>query len=120
MLMSRKGLGLEISAEGLSFAVAGGGKTPRVEAGLSLPFAPGTLSLSRREPNVTDARGFVASVREAHLRLLTRERSVCVSLPDATGRVVLLDLEARFKNRDEGLEVIRWKLKKPAWRTSPR
>jgi len=112
MLMSRKGLGLEISAEGLSFAVAGGGKTPRVEAGLSLPFAPGTLSLSRREPNVTDARGFVASVREAHLRLLTRERSVCVSLPDATGRVVLLDLEARFKNREEGLEVIRWKLKK--------
>ena len=112
MLMSGKGLGLELCAEGLSFAVAGGGKTVRLEAGLSLPFAPGTLTLSRREQNVTDPKGFVAAVREAHLRLLTKERTVRVSLPDAVGRVVLLELEARFKSREEGLDVIRWKLKK--------
>lgn len=112
MLISRKSLGLEISATGLSFALASGGKIPQVEAGLSLPFAPGMLSLSRRDPNVTDAKGFVTALREAHLRLLTKERSICVSLPDAVGRVVLLDLEARFKNREEGIDVIRWKLKK--------
>jgi type IV pilus assembly protein PilM len=112
MLMSNKGLGLEFSSEGLSFALAAGGKSLRVTGGLSLPFTPSTLRLSRREPNVTDPQAFVSAVREAHLRLLTKERSVSVSLPDATGRVVLLDLEARFKNRDEGLEIIRWKLKK--------
>jgi type IV pilus assembly protein PilM len=112
MLMSKKGLGLELSNDGLSFALAAGGKTLRLEAGLSLPFLPGTLQFSRREPNVTNPHSFVAQVKEAHLRLLTKERSVSVSLPDATGRVVLLDLEARFKNREEGLDIIRWKLKK--------
>lgn len=112
MLMSGKQVGLEISSAGLSFALASGGKTPRVESGLSLPFAPGMLTLSRRDPNVNDPKGFVAALKEAHLRLLTKEHSVCVSLPDAVGRVVLLDLEARFKNREEGLDVIRWKLKK--------
>lgn len=112
MLRSAKALGLEISNDGLSFAVAGRGKTIALEAGLHQPLAPGTLQLSRREPNVLNGQGFVAAVREGYLRLLTKERTVSVSLPDATGRVVLLDLEARFKNRDEGLDIIRWKLKK--------
>lgn len=112
MLMSKKGLGLELSNEGLGFALVQAGKTLRLEAGQSLPFPPGTLQLSRREPNVTNPRAFVSAVRETYLRLLTRERSLSVSLPDATGRVVLLDLEARFKNREEGLDIIRWKLKK--------
>ena len=112
MLMARKSLGLELSSAGLGFALAAGGKTLGVQAALSLPFAPGTLQLSRREPNVVNPQAFVAAVREAHLRLLTRVRTVSVSLPDAAGRVVLLDLEARFKNREEGVEIIRWKLKK--------
>ncbi|MCM0082020.1 pilus assembly protein PilM [Geomonas sp. Red32] len=112
MILSRKGLGLEVSAEGLSLAVASGGKNLTVQGGLSVPLPPGTLQLSRREPNVLNAAHFVAAVREAHLRLLTKERAASVSLPDAVGRVVLLDLEARFRSREEGLEIIRWKLKK--------
>jgi type IV pilus assembly protein PilM len=112
MLMSGKGLGLEVSAEGLTLALAAGGKTLRVDGGVSAPFPAGTLQLSRREPNVVNAVPFVAAVKEAHLRLLTKERSVSVSLPDAAGRVVILDLEGRFKNREEALDIIRWKLKK--------
>ena len=112
MLMSRKGLGLEISGEGLSLALASGAKGLRLEGGLSLALPPGTLQLSRREPNVLNPQAFVAAVKEAHLRLLTKERTVSVSLPDAVGRVVLLELEARFKNREEGMDIIRWKLKK--------
>jgi type IV pilus assembly protein PilM len=112
MLMSRRGVGLELSGDGLSFAVASGGKSLKVEAGLSVPLPAGTLHLSRRDPNVANPQAFVAAVREAHLRLLAKERTVSVSLPDGTGRVVLLDLEARFKNREEGLDIIRWKLKK--------
>ena len=110
--MSKKGLGLELSSQGVSFAMAAGGKSLRLEAGLSLPFPPGTLQLSRREPNVINPQAFVGKLREAHQRLLTQERAVSVSLPEATGRVMLLDLEARFKNREEGLDIIRWKLKK--------
>jgi len=110
--VSKKGLGLELSSQGVSFAMAAGGKSLRLEAGLSLPFPPGTLQLSRREPNVINPQAFVGKLREAHQRLLTQERAVSVSLPEATGRVMLLDLEARFKNREEGLDIIRWKLKK--------
>jgi type IV pilus assembly protein PilM len=47
-----------------------------------------------------------------YLKLLTNVRQVCVSLPDSTGRIILLDVETRFKSRDEGAEIIRWKLKK--------
>jgi type IV pilus assembly protein PilM len=112
MLLSKNGLGLELTRDGLRFALAAGGKTLRLDAGLIAPFPAGTLQLSRREPNVINPQAFMAQVREAHLRLLTKEKSVSVSLPDATGRVVLLDLEARFRNREEGLEIIRWKLKK--------
>jgi len=112
MLLKAKSLGMELSAGGVSFALLSGRGTPTLEAGLTLPFAPGTLAPSRRDPNVADRQAFVTRVKEAHLRLLSRERSVAVSLPDALGRVVLLDLETRFKNREEGLEIIRWKLKK--------
>jgi type IV pilus assembly protein PilM len=112
MLFSKHALGLEISAGGLRFALLSGGKVPRVDTGLVAPFAPGTLQLSRREENVANPQAFVAQVKEAYLRLLTKEQSVSVSLPDATGRVMLLDLEARFRSRAEGLDIIRWKLKK--------
>lgn len=112
MLMSKSALGLELSSDGLRFALVSGGKSPRLDAGLFAPLPAGTLQFSRREPNVGNPQVFVAQVREAHGRLLTKQRTVSVSLPDATGRVVLLDLEARFKNREEGLDIIRWKLKK--------
>ncbi|HJV64961.1 MAG TPA: pilus assembly protein PilM [Geomonas sp.] len=112
MLMSRRALGLEISSEGVGFAQVSRGKKITVEGGLSVPLPAGTLQLSRREPNVLHTQQFVTALREAHLRLLSKERAVSVSLPDACGRVVLLDLEARFRNREEGLDIIRWKLKK--------
>jgi type IV pilus assembly protein PilM len=112
MLFAKNALGLEIGSDGLKLALVSGGKAPRLDAALTASFAEGTLQLSRREPNVTNPQAFMAQVREAHLRLLTKEKSVSVSLSDATGRVVLLDLEARFKNREEGLDIIRWKLKK--------
>jgi len=112
MFFAKQALGLEIAADGIRFAQLTGGKTPRLDAGMSAAFPAGTLQLSRREPNVANAPAFMSLVREAHLRLLTKEKTVSVSLPDATGRVVLLDLEARFKSREEGLDIIRWKLKK--------
>ena len=112
MFWSRKAVGLELSPEGISFALAAPGKTLRVDGGVSAPFPAGTLQLSRREPNVKDPQAFVRSVREAYLRLLTKERTVSVSLPDATGRVVLQELEARPRSHDEGLDIIRWKLNK--------
>lgn len=113
MPFSKRSLGLELTPQGLSLSlISGGARTPRVERWQQATFAERTLRLSRREPNVNDPHAFLAALTEAYQRLLTKERSLCLSLPDAVGRVVLLDLEARFKSREEGLDIIRWKLKK--------
>jgi type IV pilus assembly protein PilM len=46
------------------------------------------------------------------LKLISPLTRVSLSLPDSAGRVMLLDLETRFKSRQEGADIIRWKLKK--------
>lgn len=114
MLFSKKALGLEICRKGLRMAVLEGKRdeTPRLCAAGIDSFDAETLRFSQREPNVLNPESFVAKVKETHLKLLTRVHRVSVSLPDSVGRVMLLDLETRFRNRDEGADIIRWKLKK--------
>jgi type IV pilus assembly protein PilM len=62
--------------------------------------------------NVANTARFVNIVRETYVKLLTSATRVSLSLPDCIGRVMLLNLETRFKNRQEGADLIRWKLKK--------
>ncbi len=114
MFLSKKALGLEICRNGLRMAVLEGKRdeTPRLCAAGIDSFDAEALRFSQREPNVLNAASFVAKVKETHLKLLTRVHRVSVSLPDSVGRVMLLDLETRFRNRDEGADIIRWKLKK--------
>ena len=92
--------------------IGGNAHAPSLEAYHEVAFPPGTMRISLREENVADPSSFVAKVREAHVRLLTRISRISVSLPDSAGRVVLLDLETRFKGKEEGSDIIRWKLKK--------
>jgi type IV pilus assembly protein PilM len=113
MLFAKKALGVEICPDGIRMALAGGGeKALRLDAYCVMPFPPETVKFSTRELNILNNQAFVATVRETYLRLLTKSRRISVSLPDSTGRVILMDVETRFKSRDEGADVIRWKLKK--------
>lgn len=77
-------------------------------------LAPETLQISHREPNVRISGLFVEQVQQLRHQLQTKEIRVALSLPDAAGRVLLLDLEAGWNSRDDALEMIRWKLKKSA------
>ena len=65
-----------------------------------------------REPNIHDPQAFVDRFQGAHNLLLHRSKRLSLTLPDSVGRIMLLDMEGRFKNRAEGLDMIRWKLKK--------
>lgn len=114
MLFSKKALGLEICRKGLRMAVLEGrrGGSPKLCAAGIDSFDAETLRFSQREPNVLNPAAFVAKVKDNHLKLLTRVHRISVSLPDSVGRIMLLDLETRFRNRDEGADIIRWKLKK--------
>jgi type IV pilus assembly protein PilM len=113
MLFSSKALGLEISNDGARIALVEGKRAmPGLTAFGAASFPAETVKFSLRENNVLKPAAFVATVREMYLKLLTNIRHVSVSLPDSTGRIILMDVETRFKSRDEGAEIIRWKLKK--------
>lgn len=113
MLFAKNSTGLEISPAGASFAVIGGSATaPRLERVASSTFPENTVQVSLREPNILEPDIFVDRIRSAHNLLLNRSAKVAVTLPDSVGRILLLDLEGRFKSRAEALDLIRWKLKK--------
>ena len=113
MLFARNSTGLEISPNGVTCAIIGGSSaSPRIERVASASFPANTLQVSLREQNVLDPDVFVDRIRSAHNLLLSRSSKVSVTLPDSVGRILLLDLEGRFKSRAEALDLIRWKLKK--------
>ena len=84
----------------------------QLEAWGETPFAADAVRISLREPNVLQPAAFIQTLRETHLKLGTGLERVSVSLPDATGRVMIHDLETRYRNKQEGIDVLRWKLKK--------
>jgi type IV pilus assembly protein PilM len=113
MLFSRTSLGVEINPSGVAFALLGGSSAaPVLERVASAPFAPGCLRVSLREENILDPRSFSDTVRNAHNLLLHSGMRISVTLPDTVGRIMMLDVEGRFKSRHEALDIIRWKLKK--------
>jgi type IV pilus assembly protein PilM len=113
MMFSRKSLGLEIGRNGFRMALTEAGKgKPVVSRWESADFPPETVRLSLREPNIVNPAQFSATIREAWLRMLTKEKRVSLTLPDSIGRILLVDLDTRFRNHQEGMDVIRWKLKK--------
>ena len=113
MLFASKLIGVEISPHGVVCALTGGSAaSPRVERVAHAPFSPHTLQISLREQNILDPDAFVTGLKSAYNLLLCRSDRVAVSLPDAVSKIMLLDLEGRFKSRAEALDLIRWKLKK--------
>jgi len=113
MLFTKTSLGVEINPSGVAFALLGGtAVAPRLERVASASFAAGTVRCSLREPNIHDTQAFIDRFQGAHNLLLHRSKRLSLTLPDSVGRVTLLDMEGRFKNREEGLDMIRWKLKK--------
>ena len=113
MFFSRNAVGIDITQHGVRMVSLGGKQdAPKLLSYGSAEFPQGTLRLLHREPNVVAPAAFVNTVRETYLRLLSKTGLVSVSLPDAAGRVVILDLETRFRSKEEGRDMIRWKLKK--------
>jgi type IV pilus assembly protein PilM len=113
MMFASNLIGVEISQHGVTCALTGGSvAVPRVVRVAHAPFSPNTLHVSLREHNIIDPEAFVSGLKSAYNMLLCRSTMVAVSLPDAVSKILLLDLEGRFKSRAEALDLIRWKLKK--------
>ena len=113
MFFKSQSLGLEIGREGVKFSLLSRRKEEfLLDAFAVAPLPPEMVRISHKEPMVLLPPGFITQVRAAWNRLQTKSSRVCVSLPDACGRVMLVELETRFRSHEEGAGIIRWKLKK--------
>lgn len=113
MLFEKKSIGVEIKPSGLAFAVLGGSASnPKLERVANTNFPDGMLRISLRDSNIIETERFVDMMKSTHNLLLCNVNRLNVTLPDTVGRVMLLDMEGRFKSRSEALDMIRWKLKK--------
>jgi type IV pilus assembly protein PilM len=112
-MFSRKPIGVSLSSTGVAFAqLSGPASAPRLERVSRCSFPPDVLRVSLRDKNILNTALFTETVKEAHNILLCRDGKVFLTLPDTVGRVLLLDVEERFKSRSEALDILRWKLKK--------
>lgn len=113
ILFRKKTIGVEIGPHGVFFALMGRDPSSvRLERVASRQFSPGVLKVSLREPNILEPQVFCDCLVEAHSMLLDKGTKFSVTLPDSVGRVLLMDVEGRFKSRSEAIDIIRWKLKK--------
>lgn len=111
-MFKRTYLGLEIRRDGLraiALQRAGGGVA--LVGGQTLKLSDGILHPLAQEPNIRQPELFVEAVREVLLPLARRETRIAVALPDAAGHIFLLDLDTPFRKRQEGEDLIRWRLK---------
>ena len=113
MLFASNPIGVEMSPQGVVCALVGGSAaSPRVDRVAHASFPSQTLQVSLRDQNILAPETFKNVLTSACNQLMCRSTRVAVSLPDAVSRIMLLDFEGRFKSRAEGLDLIRWKLKK--------
>jgi len=107
----RPSLACEITAERVIAARAGEGGQPLAAATVQrLP--EGALAPGLQQANVNQRDALVATLRDSLATVATRSSDVCLVIPDATTRVMLLDFDALPDKPQEADAVVRFRLKK--------
>jgi len=88
------------------------GKGVQLQAARSFALKPGALNPSLRDANLANPQEIAEIISEVLQPLAGREDRLALSLPDQAGRVILTEIEAPFKTKQEGLDILRWQLKK--------
>jgi type IV pilus assembly protein PilM len=113
MLFSNNALGIEIHQKGFVWVLASGTKnSPVIDKYETVAYPEDILKAALKEPNVLDANALGAAISESYLKLSTDMKRVSMSLPDFSGRVMTLEMESLSKNKEEGSDQIKWKMKK--------
>lgn len=109
--MARTYLGIDIRAEGLTLAALQRHRPATALKGLRFESLDEVFEFSSRHPNIRDTRRFVEAVRRGCSTLAGPEERVALSLPDRCGRLLFTEADAPFKSRQEGIEILKWRLK---------
>jgi type IV pilus assembly protein PilM len=113
MLFNNKSLGLEIFHNGMAFVLAGGSKAlPHIDKFDIVRLPEGVIKPSLKDSNLLDVSQLKAALFSCYENLSTKIKRVSVSIPDSAGRVLLVEMEMPVKNKAEGIDHVRWKLKK--------
>src|ERR1039457_1561721 len=101
----------EISAERVVAGRAGEG-AQTLEAASARAIPDGALVPGLLQANVNAREALVAALRDALSAVAGRSRDVCLVIPDATTRVMLLDFDTLPAKPEEADAVVRFRLKK--------
>ena len=113
MFFQGKSLGLEIHQYGFAWVLASGShNTPVIERYETSSSSDEILKLSVKEQNVINPASLGAMLSESYLKLSTDVRRVSLSIPEIAGRVMMLEMDSPIKNKAEGIDQVKWKLKK--------
>ena len=109
--ISRPRLACEISADRVVTARAAenGGK---LEAATTATLPPGLLTPGLQQANISDRTKLAPVLRDSLAAVAGRSRDICVIIPDASTRVMLLDFETLPDKPLDADAVVRFRLKK--------
>ncbi len=112
-MFARKAPGIGIDSEGISVVrLTGSPASPRLGEIVRETIPPGMLQVVLHRENILDPEQFGALLQGMRQRLSLRGGPARLSVPNGTGRVMLLDVEERIGSHEEGCAILRWKLKK--------
>jgi type IV pilus assembly protein PilM len=110
-MMRRGYIGVDLAGDGVTAVAVQRGRPAHRLLGVRREPLPGLLELSSRQPNVSEPRRFVEILRRVLDPLCGGEERIALSLPDRVGRLYLLETESPFKTRQEGVDILKWRLK---------
>jgi len=113
MFFQGNSLGLEIHQHGFTWVLASGSSVaPVIERYEVVSSVDALLKPSIKEQNIINSASLGTMLSESWLKLLTETKRVSLSIPDLAGRVMTLDMESPIKSKEEGIDQVKWKLKK--------
>ena len=109
--ISRPRVACEIGADRIAAArISEGGAN--LEAATASTLPAGLLTPGLQQANVVDRPKLVSALRDLLAAVAGRTRDVCLVLPDATTRVMLLDFDTLPDKHPDAEAVVRFRLKK--------
>jgi len=109
--ISRPRIACEISADRIVAARAAEGGA-NLEAAVVAALPPGLLTPGLLQANIPERAKAVPILRDSLAAVSARSRDICLIIPDATTRVMLLDFETLPEKHQDADAVVRFRLKK--------
>jgi type IV pilus assembly protein PilM len=101
----------EISADRI-VAVRAAEAGTKIEAAAAAALPEGLLTPGLQQANVAERAKIVPALRDSLTAVAGRVRDICLIIPDATTRVMLLDFETLPEKQQDADAVVRFRLKK--------